>query len=154
MRNKPKSKNTFPPPLPSSWSQLDSWILYLLPLSSTEGPGMQVVVSSSQLFLMLLPPHSLPLLQCGVPSTGDSPPWTAPVWVPPMGCSSSWTAPAWVPSMGCSPSGTDRSSMGPLWGHKSCQQTRSRVGSSLHGSPGLNHNTVQCCIWDAVIGSN
>ena len=32
--------------------------------------------------------------------------------------------------MGCSPSGADCSSMGPPWGHKSCQQTCSSVGSS------------------------
>jgi len=30
--------------------------------------------------------------------------------------------------MGCSPSGTDCSSMGPLWGRRSCQKTSSRVG--------------------------
>jgi len=39
-----------------------------------------------------------------------------------------------VPSTGCSPSGADCSSVGPLCSHKSCQQTCSSVGSSLHGS--------------------
>ncbi|KAK4810725.1 hypothetical protein QYF61_007699 [Mycteria americana] len=81
-------------------------------------------------------PHTLPLLQHGVPPTGDSPPRTSPMWVLPTGCSSSQTAPAWVPSMGCSPSGTDCSSVGPPQGHRSCQQTCSSVGSSLHGVTG------------------
>jgi len=52
-----------------------------------------------------------------------------------MGCSSSRAAPAWVPSMGCSRSGTGCSSMGPPWGHKSCQQTCSSMGSSLSMGP-------------------
>jgi len=47
-----------------------------------------------------------------------------------MGCSYSQTAPAEVLSTGCRPSGTDRSNMGPPWGHKSCQQTCSSMGSS------------------------
>lgn len=73
-------------------------------------------------------PHTLLLLQHGVPPTGDSPPQNSPVWVLPMGCSFSLTAPAWVTSIGCSPSGTDCLSVGPPRGHKSCQQTCSSVG--------------------------
>ncbi|KAK4828209.1 hypothetical protein QYF61_024643 [Mycteria americana] len=52
-------------------------------------------------------------------------------------------APAWVPSMGCSPSGTDCSSVGPPQGHKSCQQTCSSVGSSLHGPTGPARSLLQ-----------
>jgi len=40
----------------------------------------------------------------------------------------------WVLPPGYSPSGTDCSSVSPPWGHKSCQQTCSSVGSSLHRS--------------------
>jgi len=47
MRNKNKSYNTFPPPLPSSQAQLYSRILYLLSPSSIGGWGMGAVVSSS-----------------------------------------------------------------------------------------------------------
>ena len=47
MRNKIKFYSIFPPPLPSSWAQLYSWILYLLIPSSAGGQGMGVVVSSS-----------------------------------------------------------------------------------------------------------
>ena len=46
------------------------------------------------LSLPLLPPHALPLLQCGVPPMGDSSSQTSPMWVLPTGCSSSWTGPA------------------------------------------------------------
>jgi len=48
-----------------------------------------------------------------------------------------------VPSMGCSPSGTDCSSVGSPWGHKSCQETFSIVGSSLHGSTGPGRSLIQ-----------
>lgn len=57
------------------------------------------------------------------PSTGSSEP--------------SWTLPAWISSSGCSPSGRSYCSVGPLYGHKSWQQTWSSVGSSLHGF--INH---------------
>jgi len=60
-----------------------------------------------------------------------------------MGCSSSLTAPAWVPSTGCSPSGTGCSSVGPEWGHKSCQQTCSSMGFSLHRSTGPARSLLQ-----------
>jgi len=58
------------------------------------------------------------------------------MWVLPMGCISSRTAPAQVLSTGCSPSGMDCSSVGPLWGHRSCQRTCSSVGllSAGHSS--------------------
>ncbi|KAK4825359.1 hypothetical protein QYF61_026878 [Mycteria americana] len=105
------------------------------PTSGTGGRGMEVAGRT---------PHTLPLLQRGVPAMGDSPPRTSPTWVLPTGCSSSPTAPAWVPFMGCSPSGTDCSSVGPPWGHKSCQQTCSSMGSSLHGSRGPARSLLQC----------
>ena len=47
MRNKTKSQNTFPPPLPSSQAQLHSQLLYLPPPSSSGGQGMGFTVSSS-----------------------------------------------------------------------------------------------------------
>ena len=81
--------------------------------------GLQSVHNA--LSLPLLPPHTLPLLQHGVPPTGDSPSQTSPVWVLPTGCSSS--------RMDCF-------HVGPPWGHKSCQQTCFGMGSSLHGSTG------------------
>jgi len=87
--------------------------------------------------------HTLLLLQCEVPLAGDSSPQTSPTWVLPTGCSSSQTAPVWVPSTGCSPSGTGCSSLGPPRGHKSCQQTCSGVGSSLHGSAGPASSLLQ-----------
>lgn len=95
-------------------------VLYLLPHSSAGRQEMVVAVGSSLLSLPFLTPqgrrpHTLPLLQHGVPLTGNSPPWTSSRPVPPTGCSSSQTAPLWVPP-----------------GHKSCQQTGSSVGSSLH----------------------
>jgi len=85
------------------------------------------------LSLPLLPPqgrtlHTLPLLQHGVPHTGDSSPQTAPKWSLPRGCS---------------PSGTDCSSVGSPWGHKSCQQTCSSVDSSIHRSTGPARTLVQ-----------
>lgn len=45
--------------------------------------------------------HALLLIQCGIPPTADSRPWTSPMGVLPMGNSSSWTAPVCVPSTGC-----------------------------------------------------
>ena len=45
--------------------------------------------------------------------------------------------------MGCSPSRTGCSSVGPPWGHKSCQQTCSSVDSSLHGSTGQGRSLRQ-----------
>ncbi|XP_049649849.1 uncharacterized protein LOC126035356 [Accipiter gentilis] len=87
--------------------------------------------------------HTLPLLQRGVPPTGDSPPRTPPTWAIPTGCSSSRTAPAWVHSTVCSPSGAHCSSAGPPRGHKSCQKTCS-MGSSLHRSAGPARSLLQC----------
>uniref|UniRef100_A0A8C8A6C9 Caspase activity and apoptosis inhibitor 1 n=1 Tax=Otus sunia TaxID=257818 RepID=A0A8C8A6C9_9STRI len=53
------------------------------------------------------------------------------------------TGDTWVPSPGCSPSGTGCSSVGPPRGHKSCQQTCSSVGSSLHGATGPARSLLQ-----------
>uniref|UniRef100_A0A8C8E4F2 Caspase activity and apoptosis inhibitor 1 n=1 Tax=Otus sunia TaxID=257818 RepID=A0A8C8E4F2_9STRI len=52
--------------------------------------------------------------------TGDSPPRASPI-----------------------PSGTGCSSVGPPRGHKSCQQTCSSVGSSLHGATGPARSLLQ-----------
>ncbi|KAM9591464.1 uncharacterized protein ACIBXB_006257 [Morphnus guianensis] len=146
MRNKTKSQNTFPPPLPSSRAQLHSQILYQPP-SGTGGQGWGLrsshVIFCRFILLRGRTHHTLPLLQRGVPPTGDSPPQTSPTWVLPTGCSSSRTAPAWVLSTVCSPSGTDCSSVGPSRGHKSFQKTCSSVGSSLHRSAGPARSLLQ-----------
>jgi len=89
-------------------------------------------------------PHTLPLLQRGVTPMGDSSPQNVPKWVLPTSSSSSQTAPECVPSTRCSPSGTDCSSMGPPRGHKSCQQTRSSVTSSVHRPTGPARSLLQC----------
>lgn len=76
---------------------------------------------------MLLPAHtlpSLPLLQCGVPPTEESPLWTAPMWVL-MDCSYSSTAPAWVLSSWYISSGVAFSSMGSPQDYRSCQKISS-----------------------------
>lgn len=74
--------------------------------------------------------HTLPLLQRKQPFMNFSSVSASTGW------SYSWTIPARVSSIGCSPSGRISSSMGPLPGHKSCQNTWSSVGSSLHGFTG------------------
>ena len=71
------------------------------------GRGMGLWSVHHMLSLLLLPPHTLPLLQSRVHPTGDILPWNSPAWVLLMGCSSSQTVPAWVLSTGCSPSGAD-----------------------------------------------
>jgi len=79
------------------------------------------------LSLLLLPPHTLPLLQRGVPLMGQS----------------SMNCPSMGSSHGVSPSGIGCSSVGPPWDHKPCQQTCSSVGSSLHGSTGPGRTLLQ-----------
>ncbi|KAM9599800.1 uncharacterized protein ACIBXB_003644 [Morphnus guianensis] len=148
MRNKTKSQNTCPPPLPSFQAQLHSQILFLPhPAAQGDRDGVydQFITRYFCCFIILRgrTHHTLPLLQCGVPPTGDSPPRTSPMWVLPMGCSSSRTAPAQVPSTACSPSGAHCSSVGPPQGHKSCQKTCSSVGSSLHASAGPARSLLQ-----------
>jgi len=96
------------------------------------------------LSLPLLPLHSLPLLQRGVPPMGDSPPQTGPTWVLPTGCHSSQTAPMSVLSMGCSLSGTGcssvESSIGcrwistPPWTSKGCRGTACLIMVFITGS--------------------
>ena len=60
-------------------------------------------------------PHTLPLLQRGVPPTGDSPPPSAPAWVLPTGRSLPQTAPVRVLFMGCSPLNIHLLHHGPPW---------------------------------------
>ena len=88
---------------------------------------MEVAVSSKVFSLPVLHPHTLPLLQHGVASTGHGPSWIAPTLVLPTGWLSSQTAPAWVPSVWCRPSGADCCRVGPLWAHSSC------LAWTLHG---------------------
>ena len=57
MRNKTKSQNTFPPPLPSSWAQLHSRILYHPP-QWHRGMGNGVYGQFiTRYFLLLHPPQ-------------------------------------------------------------------------------------------------
>jgi len=65
------------------------------------------------------------------------------MWVLPTGYSYSQTAPSWVLSRSGSPSGIGCSSVGPPQGHRSCQQTCSSVGYSLHGSTGPGRSLLQ-----------
>jgi len=67
MRNKNESKNTFPSPIASSWAQLHSEFLYLLPPNGTGGQGMAAAVSSSHIV------SAIPSYSCSSP---------APVWGP------------------------------------------------------------------------
>ena len=117
------------------------------------------------LSLLLLPPqgripHTPPLLLCGIPPMGDSPPRTASMWVPPTGCNSPQTAPVWVshgltspvskPAPAWAPLSTGLqvlpgacSSVGFPWGHSLLQASsapewgppRARGGYLLHLGP-------------------
>ena len=95
MRNKIKSSNHLP-----SYPAFLGFTLVLMFSTSfcaverDREWGLQSVHYT--LYLLLLPLHTLPLLQHGVPQT-------SPMWVLPMGCSSALTAPEWISFMGCSP---------------------------------------------------
>jgi len=82
VRNTSRSSNTFPPSLPSSRAQLHSQFLHLLPMSSAGGNGGYGQFITRCLCCSFLlrgrTPHTLPLLQCEVPLTGDSSPQTSP----------------------------------------------------------------------------
>ena len=86
MRNKTKSQNTFPPPLPSSQAQLNSWILYLSPTSPQWHRGMGnggwdqfITRCFCRSFLLRGRTHqTLSLLQHGVLPMRDSCPQTSP----------------------------------------------------------------------------
>lgn len=92
MGNKPKFQNHLSPTPPFSHPQL--YFLYLHPSSKAGGWRMEVAVSLSHCFSFVLrrkTPHTLPLLQHGVPPMGESFPQTSPTGVLLTGCSSSWT---------------------------------------------------------------
>lgn len=86
--------------------------------------------------LLRTTPHTLSLLQCCIPSTGDNPPQTSPTLVVPKGRSSSWTAPGWVLLLGlrsCQepanfPQGHSPLGMGPSRG---CRWISATVWSSM-----------------------
>lgn len=85
--------------------------------------------------LPLLPSHSLPLLQHGLPSTGcSSSSWTSPTWVLPPGTSSPRTAPAWFLSTGYSPSGIDCCIVGHTQAMVSARKNCSFMVSSLQSA--------------------
>ena len=95
------------------------------------------------LSLLLLPPHSLPLLQHEAPLTGDSCAQISKV-SPSHGLQFFTNCPSVGPfTMRCSPSGADCSSVGPPWGHKPCQQTCSSMGSSFHAATGPGRSLLQ-----------
>jgi len=88
---------------------------------------MGVVVIHHTLLLPLLPPHTLPLLQCGVPPTGDSPPRTAPTWCPSHGLQLFMNCP----------------SVGPFHRVQSFRNRLLQRGSPM-GSQALTANLLQC----------
>ena len=89
----------------SSQAELHCWLFYF-PQGVTQEDGEWGLWSvHHMLSLPDFPPHCLPLLQCGVPTLGDSPSQTSSTLVLPLGCSSSRPAPTWILSMGYSPSG-------------------------------------------------
>lgn len=86
------------------------WFLkWLKPLSWNKDKewGLQSVHNAA--FLLLLPPHTLPLLQHSIPPLWDSSPWTSPVWVLPTFFSFSRSGPC---TEYC-PSGMSCPSLGP-----------------------------------------
>ena len=81
---KPPSPHPSLPPGPDFTPKYSSFS----PLSGT-GDVEWVFQSLHHTFsLLLLPPHTLSLIQREVAPTGDSSPWTAPTWVRPTDCSS------------------------------------------------------------------
>ncbi|KAM9639019.1 uncharacterized protein ACIBXB_013710 [Morphnus guianensis] len=146
MRNKTKSQNTFPPPLPSSRAQLHSQILYLTPPAAQ---GDREWGSQSVHHTLSLPLHPLQ----GQDSSHSSP---APAWGPSHSRQSSTNFSNVGPSHGlqfftnCSSMrpfhGVQSfrstlahcSSVGPPQGHNSCS-----VGSSLPTSTGPARSLLQ-----------
>ncbi|KAM9591150.1 uncharacterized protein ACIBXB_006064 isoform 2-T2 [Morphnus guianensis] len=110
MRNKTKSQNTFPPPLPSSRAQLHSRILYQPP-QQHRGTGMGFMFIT-RYFLPLHPPQ-------GQDSSHSSPP---PAWGPSHGRQSSTNFSNVGPSHGLQ-FFTNCSSMGPFHGVQSFRST-------------------------------
>lgn len=93
---------------------------------------MGVIVSSCCSCCYFLLREVIPLLQCGVPSMGDSPlknlqrePFPRTTVLPKL-------LQQWF-SHGCSPSGTVCFSVGSPQGQKSCQQICSCLSCSMHG---------------------
>jgi len=88
-------------------------------------------------------PYTLPLLQREGPSHGRQFSTNFSNVSPSHRLQLFTNCPSVVPSMECSPSGTGWSSVGPLQGHKPCQQTCSGVDSSLHRSAGPGRGLLQ-----------
>lgn len=87
--------------IPLSFLSLPSHFLCLLSVSGTGQQGLQSVYHI--LSLLLLPLHTYPLFQDGVPHAEHHYSWMSSIWVL---SSSLQPAPTQVPSMGCSPPGT------------------------------------------------
>jgi len=116
------------PPSPSPFPGSTSLLFSLPPSPAAWGDGQWGLWSAHHtLSLPLLPPHTLPLLQRGVPPMGVSSPQTAPAWVLPTGCSSSRTAPVW----------------GPFHGVQSLRNRLPQRGSPT-GSQALPANLLRC----------
>ena len=130
MRNKTKSQNTFPPPLPSSRAQLHSRILYLVP-AVVQGDGEWGLWSVHH--TLLLPLHH----PQGQDSSHSSP---APAWGPTHGRQSSTNFSNVGPSHGLQ-FFTNCSSMGPFHSVPSFRSTLLQRGSPT-GSQVLPENLL------------
>ena len=129
MRNKTKSQNTFPPPLPSSRAQLHSQISLPNPPQWHRGTGMGFTVITHY-FLLLYPPW-------GEGSSHSSP---APVWGPSHGRQSSTNFSNVGPSHGLQ-FFMNCSSVGPFHGVQSFRSTLLQRGSPM-GSQVLPENLL------------
>jgi len=122
MKNKNKTKGIFSPPLPPPQAQLHSPCSLPSAHSGAGGQGVGVVVSSSHL-VSASPSSSHSSL---APAWGPSHRRQTTTNISNMGPSHRLqlftNCPVWMLPTGCSPSGTGCSSVGPLWGHKSCQE--------------------------------
>ena len=129
----------------SSGTQLQSWFSLPCPwaMQKDRELGLQSGCHTAPVFSAAPSSSHSYLFQHGFPPKGDSPPWNSSLRIPPTGCISSWTAPMWLSSTECSPSGTRCSRVRLPQGHKSCQQTCSSMGSSLHGSAGPSRSLFQ-----------
>jgi len=150
VRNKTRSYNTFPPPLPSSRAQLHSCFSTSSPLlercRGTGNGGYGQFITHHlchSLSLRGKTPHTLPLLQHEGSSPGRQFSTNFSNMSSVHGLQLFTNCPRVGLSTGCSPSGTGCSSVGPPRGHKPCQQTCSGMSSSLPWATGPARSLLQ-----------